>query len=293
MGIAGTTGGALVDGPTCNPAKYGLLSVAEVEDRSDIQGHWLTGVLADIDACDELTIHTACPTTPMPDKSEDATSFTTHHGDPFFLVSAFKCGTGGITASRAREIVTRRLNRGENRGIERAFWNGVDIAGNSIGESLGHNTDVVDITPIAGALSIASGVATLESAMGDCYPCTAVLHANRGVATYLSERNLLAPDGATQRLKATGSALVVGGGYGINGPSGNAAETPSAGEGWMYATGAIKVIRGPAGYVPDNASDPSMVDRAINDYQVFAERPYAILLDCCIFAVRVLTTSCC
>lgn len=283
--------GVLVDGPSCRPAKYGLLAAADVEDRPD--GHWITGVLADIEACDDVTIHSACPTDPMPDKDDDATSFSTHHGTPFYLVAGFKCGTGGMTAGRAHDIVGRRLSRGENRGIERAFWTGLDAGGNALTDTLGQNPDVVDITPSGGAATITSGVAMLESAMGDCYPCTAIIHANRGMATYMAERNLLEPDGAVQRFKATGSALVVGGGYGITGPVGNDHVTPADGETWMYATGGIKVVRGPAAFVPDNIGDPSMVDRVVNNFLVFAERPYSIVLDCCIYAVRVLTSSCC
>lgn len=290
MSIAGT-GGVLVEGPAHVPARYGLLSVAELVDDPD--GHWLTGVLNDVEACDDLTIHSACPVEPMPNKEDDATSYHTNHSDPFFLVAGFKCSTVGMTRQRAHDIAGRRLSRGENRGLERAFWNGLDAGGNALEGSLTQNPDVLDITPVSGAIDLTSGVAMLESAMGDCYPGTAVLHANRGVATYLAERMVLEDDNGVQRFRATGSSLVVGGGYNITGPVGNAHADPASGEGWMFATGAIKVLRGPTAFVPELPSDPSMVDRVINNYTVFAERPYDILLDCCIFAVRVQTVSCC
>jgi hypothetical protein len=45
MGIVGD-GGVLVDPPGCKPANFGLLSVAEVEDRTD--GHWETGIEYDL-----------------------------------------------------------------------------------------------------------------------------------------------------------------------------------------------------------------------------------------------------
>lgn len=280
--------GTLVTGPACRPAPFGLLSVADVEDRADLEGHWLNGVSVDINSCDALQIHSACATNPMPSKADDATSFVTADSDPFFVVAGFKCSTGGVSGEEAREILRNRLNIGEARALETAFWTGKDAADNDIRQSLGTNPDVVDLTPGGGALSITDGIVVLESFAGDNYPCSPIIHGNRGMATYMAERNIVERDGNRLLMRATGTSVAVGGGYGATGPAG---DVPDAGEGWLYITGGVKILRGTTSYIPGSPNDPSVIDRLKNDQAAFAERPYAIALDCLIGAVRVVTQS--
>lgn len=291
MAITGD-GGVLVAPPSCIPAKFGLLSVAEVEDRPE--GRWQAGIEYELETCDDLFVMTpACnQTVPDLDKEVDGgTVSSDNFSDPFTLIAAYKCSVGGRLLSEAWEHAEKRLDRSEPRGLERAFWTGKDKAGNTIRQSLGDNPDAVDLTPGAGAVSITDGVAILESWAGENYPCQPILHAQRGIGVYLGQSKIASSMGGDALLvNGTGSQVVVGGGYLATGPNG---DVPAAGEGWIFITGSLKVIRGPVFFTPDRGDDGSAVDRLLNDVTVFAERTYAIQQDCIVGAVRVLLQSCC
>lgn len=270
--------GVLVDPPGCTPPRFGLLSVAEVEDRTD--GHWELGVNYDLMSCEDLITVEVCPVLPE-DKTPSATGWNNATSSPFALVAGYKCSTGGRTRlSEAWDYAGKRLDRGEGRSLERRFWT-VDLAG---------ATDVVDLTPEGGAVAITDGLAMLESALGDCSPCNPIIHASRGMGTYLAERHLIGAEGNVMTALGTGSQVAVGGGYPLTGPAG---DEPAAGEAWIFGTGSVKILRGSTFFTPDRSDTAASVDRAINDQMVFAERFYAALLDCCKFAVRVNLKSCC
>lgn len=294
MGITGTgDGGVLVAPPACVPAKFGLLSVAEIEDREE--GHWEAGVEYELETCEDLFVLTPKCNQTIPDLDEKDpaggnVSFN-NFADPFTMVSSYRCGAVGRPLKEAWEHAEIRLDRGENRTIERTFWTGKDRKGNVIRQSLGESDLVTDLTPVAGALSISDGIAALESWAGDEYPCQPIIHAPRGLAVYMGQSNLIhSEDGETMLVRGTGSRVVVGGGYVSTGPESNA---PAAGEGWLFITGSIKVLRGPKFFTPGKGEDAQAVDRLINNITVFGERTYAIQQDCIIGAVRVLLQSCC
>lgn len=291
MAITGN-GGVLVAPPACVPARYGLLSVAEVEDRPD--GHWQTGIEYELETCEDLFVMTPKCNQVTPDLEKEVDGGTVssdNYSDPFTMIAAYKCSTPGRPLSEAWEHAEKRLDRGENRAIERTFWTGLDKGGNTIRQSLGSNPDAVDITPGAGAVSITSGLAILESWAGENYPCQPVIHAQRGLGVYLGERGIVTSEDKKElRVTGTGSRVVIGGGYLATGPIG---DVPAAGEGWLFVTGGIKVTRGPVFFTPERGRDGEAVDRVINDVIVFAERTYAIQQDCIIGAVRVLLQSCC
>lgn len=291
MGITGTgDGGVLVAPPACVPAKFGLLSVAEVEDKPS--GKWEAGVEYELETCEDLFVLTPKCNQTIPDLEEKDTDGGTvdsdNFADPFTLVAGYKCGTVGRALSEAWEHAEIRLDRGEARAVERTFWTGQDRKGNAIRQSLGSNPDAVDLTPAAGAVTVTDGVAILESWAGENYPCQPVLHAQRGLGVYMGQRNLVSPDGDILRVTGTGSRVAVGGGYLASGPMG---DDPGAGEGWMYITGSLKVLRGTTFFTPSRGDDGAAVDRLINNVTVFAERTYAIQQDCIIGAVRVLLQS--
>jgi len=289
MSIAGS-GGVLVGAPGCSPARYGLLSVAEVEDREETEGHWQAGFSHDVESCDELlAMSNDC--TPTPDtKVGSLDGVGTEDGDSFTLVAGYKCSLGGRPIEDAWDFAQRRLDRGTDRGLERVFWTGQDSFGNNIRESLGQNPDVVDLTPVAGAVAITDGVALLESWAGENMPCGPIIHAARGIGTYLAERSLIEAEGTQLYARGTGSRIAIGGGYLVSGPNGVAAP---AGEGWLFVTGGVKILRSPSFFTPPRTPAGAAVNRAINDVQVFAERTFGFLIDCGIAAIRVNLKSCC
>jgi hypothetical protein len=293
MGITGTgNGGVLVSPPTCVPARYGLLSVADLEDKD--HGHWESGIEYELETCDDLFVMTPKCNQTVPDlekEVDDGTVSFDNFGDPFTMIAAYQCGTVGRPLAEAWEHADARLDRGEARSLERTFWTGKDKGGNDIRQSLGANPDVVDLTPAGSAISIVAGLGILESWAGEMYPCEPIIHVQRGLGVYLGQANAIASeDEKVQRVKGTGSRVAVGGGYLATGPDG---DVPVAGESWMFVTGSIKVLRSPKFFTPNRGDGGAAVDRIVNDVTVFAERTYAIEQDCIVGAVRVLLQSCC
>lgn len=292
MAITGD-GGVLVTPPVCVPARFGLLSAAEIDDRPD--GHWQAGIEYELETCDDLFVMS--PKCNAPDTRDDVikdvdggTVSSDNYADPFTMVAAYKCATGGRPIEEAWEHAQRRLNRGENRALERAFWTGLDVQGNDIRQSLGTNPDVVDLTGSGGALSITDGLAVLEAWAGDEYPCLPMIHANRGLGVYMAERGIVVREESSLISAGTGSRVVIGGGYNTTGPL---SDVPDAGKSWMYVTGSIKVIRSPMFFTPERGDNGGAIDRTVNDIVVFAERTYAIEQDCIVGAVLVTYGSCC
>lgn len=278
--------GVQVDGPTCLPPRFGLLSVAEIEDKPF--GHWMDGFHHDQLSCDDLLVVSDYCEPHV--KTDAAAGVDFPESTPFTLVAGYECATAGDTLAVAWDRAEQRLNQGESRSIERTFWTGEDSLGNEIQQSLGQNPDVVDITPLAGASSITGGLALLEDWAGENMSCLPIIHTSKGIAVYLAERGLIAPEGDVMYSNGTGSRVAVGGGYNTNGPSGG---EPSPGEGWIFITGSIKVTRSPMFFTPDKDDPAGAVDRAINNVEVFAERTYGISLRCGVAAVRVTLESCC
>jgi hypothetical protein len=289
MGIVGD-GGVLVDPPGCKPANFGLLSVAEVEDRTD--GHWETGIEYDLLTCDDLFVVTACPPGDVPgyDKTPDGGVVSTAFGDPFTVVASYKCSVPGAPVEDAWRYAGERLSRGEAKTVERTFWTGKDVQGQDVRRSLGNNDEVVDLTPSGGAADITAGVAMLEQWAAENLTCAPVLHASRMLGVYFGEHGLVERDGSSLTSHGTGTDIVIGGGYLLNGPEGG---DPDEGEAWIYITGGIKVIRGPVFFTPPRGENGAAVNRSLNDITVFAERTYAIEQDCGVAAVRVVLQSCC
>lgn len=290
-----TSGGTVLSGPSCRPARYGLLSVAEIEDRAETDEHWQAGFSWDVPSCEDLIVTTACP--PLPENKEGSQQgVDTFDGDPFALVAGYKCSAQDATHRDPWDMANDRLDRGESRTLERVFWQGEDLDGNDVRGSLRHpgsDFPAVDVTPTAGtAVSITDGFALLESFMGDCYPCEPIIHAQRGIGVYLAERSLvkeLDNDGILRSV-GTGSRVAIGGGYQRTGPDGTAAADGTA---WLYATGAIKVIRSAPFSTPERGDLGGAINRQINDVEVFAERVYGFQHDCCVAAVLVNLKSCC
>jgi hypothetical protein len=284
--ISGNSAGVQVDGPSCVPAKFGLASVAEIEDRE--KGHWLDGVHYDRLSCDDLLVVSQfCePHT----KTDSASGVDFPESDTFAIIAGYECSAAGDTLAVAWDRAAKRLDQGAARSVERAFWTGQDSAGNNLRQSLGQNPDVVDVTPVGGAVSITDGFAMLESWGGENMACQPILHAARGLGVYLAERNVIEHDGDVMYSRGTGSRVSIGGGYLVSGPDTVAA---AAGEGWLFVTGSVKILRAPTFFTPDRDDDAAALDRVLNDVAVFAEREYAILLECGVAAVRVNIQSCC
>lgn len=293
-----TTPGERVEAPACVPPRFDLLSVAEVDDRAD--GHWGLGFHHEQITCEEIQSRALKCVEPTEKVTDETLSYP--ESDPFTVIAPFKCATSRMTLARAWELADERLKRAEGRAVEKAFWSGRDSLGNLIRQSLGGNPDVVDLTPVDGAVDVSSGLMMLESWAGEMMPCGPIIHAQRGLGVYLAERGLTESSGQLMYSKGTGSRISLGGGYQATGPGVVPVDPedplgpPVAavdGETWMFVTGSIKVIRGPVFHTPEAGDLAGAVDRLVNDVEVFSERNYGFEYDCGVAAVRVRLNSCC
>jgi hypothetical protein len=291
MAIAGD-GGVSVNGPACRPTLFGLKSAAEVDEHGD--NEWARGLEWDELACgyDPGIVSGQCPA--LPEQLKTSTrGQDTKFADAFTVYAGWDCSTGGLTLGKAWANAEELLNRNWWRTVERALWTGLDQDDNPIRETFG-TAEVVDLTPLDGALDISSGVAVLESYAADCFDCQPIIHGNRGMASFVAERGLLVRNGDGLEMLGTGTLFSPGGGYLHTGPADieSGAETP-AGEAWMYVTGAVQITTGPMFFTPERGDLAGAVDRTVNDIVVFAEKFAAIQIGCCVGAVRVVLTGCC
>lgn len=279
--------GVEVPGPKCFAPRFGLFSVAEIEDRD--HGHWEAGTYHEQLSCDDIQIiSNDCVVGDVIKNTDGGTGDP--ESDPFTLVAPYHCSTGGSSElARAFDLAEARLDRGEMRGVERAFWTGRDSQGVALRQTLG-GPDAADLTPVSGAVSITDGFAMLESWAGENMPCAPILHAGRGLGVYLAERHLTERDGDVLHSRGTGSRVAIGGGYLVSGPDGVAA---APGEAWLFVSGSVKILRSPKFFTPDRNNFSEAINRRINDVTVFAERMYSIHVDCGIAAIRVNLKSCC
>jgi hypothetical protein len=192
--------------------------------------------------------------------------------DPVTVYAGVECSTIGWSYAEAIEHVRAVLLLGEQRALEEAFWRHIAPA-------------AVDLTPAAGPVNIAQGVAALEGCLAERYGGVGVLHVPAGAAALLGCCNLAVKEGARLRTLA-GNCVVVGAGYSaINeGPDGTPAEPGTA---WLAITGPVLVRRGPLDIVPDRAG--TSIDRRVNDRRVLAERTYVPATTCAVCMIKVVT----
>jgi hypothetical protein len=286
--------------PRLDPLPYGLLSVAQLVPDGD--PHWMAGTWFQPDTCDaSKTIQADCPVNPALDWTKTPTSvgITSRGADAFMAYSYIDCSPVGQFADY--EARTRAaLERGASRAIERTFWTGLTTApaasGASIYPHLASNSQVfalgneillqpsavvVSGSGSAGlATSIVEAVGLLEEAMGSCYPGVPTLHMPRRAFAHLSSHFILNLNGAFANTPS-GSLINAGGGNPNIGPDGS---TPSAGQVWIYATGALQYRRGEA---RATSTINQALRRDVNSMRFIMEQPYQFNWDCCLFAVRV------
>ncbi|MCM1964842.1 cupin [Streptomyces sp. G1] len=191
---------------------------------------------------------------------------------PVTLVAGAECSTIGFSYPEAVEQATETLRLGEQRGLEDWFMREVLC---TIGE---------DLTPAAGALSVAQGIGALESWLATEYGGRGVLHVPVGVGALLGCCNIAHAEDDSLRTLA-GNCLVLGAGYAVNvGPPDCTAADP--GEAWLYVTSPIRVRRDAPAIVPDTSG--ASVNTSTNDRRVLAESTFVVEIACCrAAAIRV------
>ncbi|MFI0827285.1 cupin [Streptomyces roseolus] len=197
----------------------------------------------------------------------------TEHADAITVYAGAECSAPSWSYAEARKHAEATLALGEQKALEEAFWRTKLAA------------DAIDLTPDAGPVSVAQGVAALEGCLAESYGGIGTLHVPVGAAALLGCCNILREDPETGSLRTlVGNCAVLGAGYSaLNTGPGNVPAAP--GTAWLYITGPMVIRRGPAETVPDQAGS-SVVYRT-NDRRVLVERTYVVATTCTICAINV------
>ncbi|MFG2404271.1 cupin [Streptomyces brevispora] len=198
---------------------------------------------------------------------------TIEHAAPITVYAGAECSALGWSYEEAREHAEATLALGEQQALEAAFWR----------DKLA--MQAADLTPAAGPVSVAQGVAALEGCLAETYGGVGTLHVPAGAAALLGCCNVLREDPETGNLRTlAGNCAVIGAGYSaLNTGPGNVPADP--GTAWLYITGPLVIRRGPADTVPTQPG-PS-VNYRTNDRRVLVERTYVVGTTCTVCAVNV------
>lgn len=202
---------------------------------------------------------------------------------PFVVYASEVCGVVGTDVEDARRRVVERLRIGEQFAVETALWGG--------GEGVTGVFETLQalggfVTTLAVSANVTDAISLLEQqAAAVKYNGPLIIHARPRMAAYFSNRMIFrAPrqgDGP-HRYTDYGSEIVIGAGYSGNLPDGTA---PSATAEAVYITGRVHLWREAETFV----SPPNQVlDKVTNQRGVFAQRAYALGVEC--FAAATLVT---
>jgi hypothetical protein len=262
----------LIDAPPSAERRYGLFDAATVVDR--LPDRWAAaGVQFPELDCGGMVLEydAECGTAPVK-AFEEGAAFT--GGDPYWLYSAYRCGTVGTTAQEAADRVRRRLAGGEQTAVEAIVWTGGADANDPALTTAGA-TVVTPLAPGAG-----TALAAIEARFYAEYGYRGVLHVNTeahaALNDYVDRRG-----GAGVLTTELGTRVSYGAGYGITGPGGVA---PAAGFVWAFMTAPVTVWRG-------DVIQPDVVqtmNRVNNQWNALAERVYLHAWACdAIYAVQI------
>ncbi|MGW7504400.1 hypothetical protein ACWGIR_23105 [Streptomyces albidoflavus] len=264
----------LVDPPSIDPYRYGLLSVADlVEDA----GRWeVGGVEFDSDACAQGGyVRGMCAARPGDhDKGHPEGLNTVEGPGPFAVYVRAECNAVGFP--EAEPIARSRMTLVEPRVVEEFYAR----------EVLGRLDTSQAERPLGDrAVPLRYAVGFLEQHASLRYGGRPVFHAPRWVAPFFPVRDLREDD-LVQRTAPLGSRVAFGGGYFDDPftllPMGYPRSRVGGelGRFWLFASGTVRVRRGEVRVY-------EVFDPPTNRKAAVAERPYSIETDCYLAAVRV------
>lgn len=284
-----------VRAPSVTPLPYGLMSVVQMVNDPDI--HWRNGIQYQPDVCDPAAVTLAqCPVVTGYTKDVTSDGLPTRGAQPFTVYADISCSAPGGFWEDAEARAVAALIGGEGRAVEETFWTGIvdTPVGEVVYPHLAADTEVFDSTGIVllqpaatvivtGTVDIVEGIGLLEGALAACYPGVGVIHAPRAALAHMAANHLIQRVGP-QMQTMSGTPVAFGAGYPNpgTGPDGIA---PAAGTTWLYATGAITLLRDAE--VKLTSSRAAALDRTVNTLRLIAERTYVIGWDCCLLALPV------
>lgn len=281
------------------PQPYGLASAVNWQTPSD--DRWKGGIFWRSICGQSTTILEECIPGANADMASKAATFAQGYrgARAFTVYSELDCSPVG-SWDELEALAAQGLIQSEAYTVEHVFQTG-DVPGTSVDVypnlTLAAASETIQggfvLQPstivVSGNFDVVEGLGRLEKAISGvpvtgspCYPAgQAVIHIPLRLASAFQAQYQLIKDGPRLRT-AAGNLVVIGSGYDETiGPAGTS--TP-AGFGWIYATGPVFGIRGPANAI---SSKVEAFDRANNTLKIIIERTVLLGYDCCLAAALV------
>lgn len=208
---------------------------------------------------------------------------------PFVVYASEKCTPIGNPIARAQQVVRDRFALGEGFAIEKALWGGGEgvtgIFEQLVALGVAANPQV---TVLGTSTDIPAAVSLLEQQAADSgYHGPIIIHARPRLAPYFANhsqfRTHLSGDG-TLLYTWNGSMVVFGPGYSGNSTAG---VVPDATKEAMYITGRVLLWKEEGDLF---ISPEQVLDRTLNQRQIFGARAYALGIEC-LAAATVVTRA--
>jgi hypothetical protein len=284
----------VVEAPKIVPSAFGLLAVVKPENSAD-EDRWIRGFAQEWETeVSNLVVWDDTDSTV--DVVGTRTTPTRHSRvKPFFIEATEDISTLGFTAIDRIARLSRQIEGGSQKAIEKELWDGV-IRKTETHDNVALSSDTVTILGGGTAYSAKRALAVLEQGIAEAsqFGEQGIIHMTRDVAALLSSNSqMLFHNKVKDHLQTMGGTpVVVGNGYSGNGPAGDDNEEASAANKWIYATGTVKVYLGDVDVVNDNLSQAYDVSGNANDMRLKGIRPAAVYFDTSIhLAVRVDLTA--
>jgi len=201
-------------------------------------------------------------------------------GAPFSVLTSYTCGSLSFSFAEAERRVRIRMAMREQTAVEQRVWSGTSGA---LGTITGLFRNAVNL---GSAGCPVEAIEILEQTLADNDVPGGMIHARPGMSAHLTNNYLIHYQNLNGRALSTviRTPLVFGRGYDGSGPTGQAADATTE---WMYASGRVLVWQDPQIWVPDPGQ---VLDKSTNQLSLVAERPYAVAVECGVWAIQVTRT---
>lgn len=201
-------------------------------------------------------------------------------GSPFAVITSFICGSVGMSPEEIRQRVLLRMQLREQRAVERRVWQGQDLSqGQGAIPGLFRNA-----TSLGSAGCVTEAVELLEQVLADNGVVGGLIHTRVGMSAHLAQAHLLEHPNPRRMTTPYGTPYVFGQGYDGSGPTGQAFTGDTE---WMYASGRVLIWQDTEIAVPPL---DQIFRRDTNERIALAERVYAVIVECGVWAVEVTRT---
>ena len=272
----------LIPQPPLPPRPYGLFDVALGPMPFPEEAAQVGGVEYVPDTCtDEVYLYDlTCP--PVTGSKTFNVLETAVSGSPFAVITTYTCGSIGFSWDEIQNRVRTRMSLREQRAVERRVWQGQTSAQGQ-GPILGLFRNA---TSLGTAGCVTEAMELLEQALADNGVVGGIIHARPGMAPHLEQAHQIQYANNGRRLQTClGTPFCFGQGYDGTGPAGQATTTNTE---WMYASGRVLIWQGSEVMVSPIGQS---MDRSLNQLYATAERFYAAVIECGVWAVEV-TRNC-